>query len=203
VSLGSAPDLPEQRRCALYRHYDVYDTLLYIGISETPVDRTYNHARSSQWVHYADRAEAQWFGTRALAEDAERYAIQDELPVFNRQHAVGDVDQRIADYLRGREVAELRETLEAYEKAVQRFIERVSPVVREQVEERVRRNYECAGEVVDRLFPVHVLDVLGGALHSYFEDAMDRADAERLSVQLKALNERIEARLRATTDEPF
>jgi hypothetical protein len=203
VSLGSAPDLPEQRRCALYRHYDVYDTLLYIGISETPVDRTYNHARSSQWVHYADRAEAQWFGTRALAEDAERYAIQDELPVFNRQHAVGDVDQRIADYLRGREVAELRETLEAYEKGVQRFIERVSPVVREQVEERVRRNYECAGEVVDRLFPVHVLDVLGGALHSYFEDAMDRADAERLSVQLKALNERIEARLRATTDEPF
>jgi hypothetical protein len=203
VSLGSAPDLPEQRRCALYRHYDVYDTLLYIGISETPVDRTYNHARSSQWVHYADRAEAQWFGTRALAEDAERYAIQDELPVFNRQHAVGDVDQRIADYLHGREVTELRETLEAYEKAVQRFIERVSPVVREQVEERVRRNYECAGEVVDRLFPVHVLDVLGGALHSYFEDAMDRADAERLSVQLKALNERIEARLRATTDEPF
>jgi hypothetical protein len=88
-----------ERRCALYRHYDAAGVLLYVGISENPVDRGRGHARYSEWVRYAARIEAEWLDSRAAAERAERLAIRSERPVFNIAHAVGDVDARIRSYL--------------------------------------------------------------------------------------------------------
>ncbi len=86
-------------RCALYRHYDEADVLLYVGISERPVERGRAHAKNSEWVQYATRIEAEWMDTRAEAEQAEWIAIREEAPVFNRSGAEGAVDSRVEEYL--------------------------------------------------------------------------------------------------------
>jgi hypothetical protein len=87
-----------ERRCVLYRHYDVDGVLLYVGITESPEGRTREHARSSVWVRYAHHMTAEWFDSRDDAEAAERAAIRNEMPVFNIAHAVGDPDGRIRAY---------------------------------------------------------------------------------------------------------
>jgi len=74
------------RRCALYRHYDSADWLLYIGISELPIARGVQHARDAEWVQWAVRIEAVWFDSREEAEAAERAAIISERPIFNIAH---------------------------------------------------------------------------------------------------------------------
>lgn len=87
------------RRCALYWHFDGGGTLLYIGISEALVARGEAHADRSDWVKYAVSAKAQWFPSRDEAEQEERQAIAQDVPIFNIAHAIGDPHQRIADYL--------------------------------------------------------------------------------------------------------
>lgn len=89
--------------CALYRHYDEQDVLLYIGISDVVTARGRSHAHSSDWTRYAVRFTGQWFPDRKSAEVAERAAIEREAPVFNRQHATGDPWGRIEHYLAGRQ----------------------------------------------------------------------------------------------------
>lgn len=74
------------KRCALYRHFDADDLLLYLGISDNPVQRGKDHARDSDWVKYAVRAEVVWYRNRAAAERAEKIGIIAERPIFNRQH---------------------------------------------------------------------------------------------------------------------
>lgn len=86
-------------RCALYRHFDATGVLLYVGISERPGRRTGKHAESSDWVAFAARMEAEWLDSRELAVAREKEAIRSERPVFNRAHAVGNPDERIAHYL--------------------------------------------------------------------------------------------------------
>jgi hypothetical protein len=90
------------RRCVLYRHYDSTGVLLYVGISERPGRRTGKHAEESGWVPFAVRMDAQWFDNRATATAMEKQAIRAERPVFNRQHAVGDPERRIAAYIASR-----------------------------------------------------------------------------------------------------
>jgi hypothetical protein len=173
---------PDQRRCALYHHYDAYGVLLYVGISDTPVDRTNSHARSSEWVQFADRAEIQWHDSRALAEKAEREAIADEAPVFNRQHAVGDVDRRIADYLREREMQDLRDTLSAYEGIVARFIGGLDKNIRQRAEEAARSDYRCADQSMDRVFPAHVLRHSLREIRAFIHEVQDAACHATLDV---------------------
>lgn len=74
------------KRCALYRHFDADDLLLYLGISDNPVQRGKDHARDSDWVQYAVRAEVTWHSSRAEALAAEAAAIVAERPLFNQQH---------------------------------------------------------------------------------------------------------------------
>lgn len=82
--------LPVQRRAArrlgrtaLYRHYDATDALLYVGISSDPVARTHAH-KSADWADRVVRFTGEWFDTWAEAHAAERRAIRDEKPLFNR-----------------------------------------------------------------------------------------------------------------------
>lgn len=74
------------KRCALYRHFDVDDLLLYLGVSDDPISRGRQHARGSDWVKYAVRAEVTWYDSRAEALAAEAAAIIAERPIFNLQH---------------------------------------------------------------------------------------------------------------------
>lgn len=110
------------RRCALYRHFDEDKTLLYVGISETPMDRTLGHARSSEWVRYAFSATAEWFDSREEASAEEKRAVETEVPIFNRQYALDDVDARIQEYVDWRYSQEPAELLDSYEIAVHTFL---------------------------------------------------------------------------------
>lgn len=71
----------------LYRALDPAGQLLYIGITANPVERWRRHAQKSPWwtlVHHL-QCETQPREVQALA--AERHAIRDERPIFNRRSA--------------------------------------------------------------------------------------------------------------------
>lgn len=107
-----------ERRCALYRHWDQYGFLLYVGISDDPMRRTGEHASRSDWATYADRASAVWFDSRSEAEAAERAAIARERPIFNVAYGVDGVQLRIDEYLRFREAMTGRSARIEHEKRV-------------------------------------------------------------------------------------
>lgn len=102
----SAPEQPpvpaatNQRPCALYRWHDDRLNLLYVGITHDIKQRSAGHARKSCWWVFATRQDIEWFPNRAAAEAAERSAIKNERPIFNRQHNdTPTARQKIADYL--------------------------------------------------------------------------------------------------------
>lgn len=156
----------DQRRCALYRHFDDADVLLYVGITDNLGDRTNSgHARTSDWVQYAERAEAEWWDSRELAGEAEREAVRDDRPVFNRQYAAGDVDGRIADYLHAREVRALNDIISSYEVSVERFLETVPTELLAHTEEHARDLFSDFGHGNERTLPAFKLQALN-FLHS-------------------------------------
>lgn len=200
----------EQRRCVLYRHYDDQDVLLYVGVSENPIDRTNGHARSSDWVQYAMRAEMEWMDSRALAEVAEREAIREDVPVFNRQHAAGDVDRRIADYVRNRELQYLRHRVEMYEGIARRLIADVPTEVRERAENKARLDYDFAGQSIDGDLPAHVLRYLAGELKRFVHESRRNAArfvlddlSDRIARRHELLNQAEEKERVEPTEPPF
>jgi hypothetical protein len=66
----------------LYRHYDIYGRLLYVGITARPLDRLKEHT-ASPWFERIIRIEIERYASRAEAEAAERLAIRNERPEFN------------------------------------------------------------------------------------------------------------------------
>lgn len=201
---------PDQRRCALYRHFDAYDVLLYVGISESPEDRTNGHARRSEWVDFAERAEMQWFDSRVLAAKAEQESIRDESPVFNRQYATGDVERRIADYLREREVEILADTLRTYEAIVREFLAGVPTESVSEATLLAHADYQCAGQGADRVFPAHVLRHLKQVLQDHKHRAEDAARAEAyatvgefLGTQLDTIDQRQQPCGPGLSEAPF
>lgn len=92
---------------ALYRHYDADGVLLYVGISRSVTARLAQHA-DSPWDHLIARVEVERFATREEAEEAEREAIKNERPIYNRTHngrwlapaEVPDGEYSLADYLK-------------------------------------------------------------------------------------------------------
>ena len=78
------PPVQTRRRCCLYRHFDADGLLLYVGISQNPERRTFQHVRDGRpWVKYAVRVDGVWYDNTAAAEQAEAMAILNEHPVFN------------------------------------------------------------------------------------------------------------------------
>lgn len=69
-------------RTALYRHFNVEGSLLYIGISISAVVRFHQHHKKS-WYYDIANITIEWFDSRSEAEDAERKAIWDEKPAHN------------------------------------------------------------------------------------------------------------------------
>ncbi len=68
---------------ALYRHFDRWDTLLYVGISSDITYRIYQHEREASWANLITRIDVEHFDTREQALAAEAVAIRQEQPVYN------------------------------------------------------------------------------------------------------------------------
>ena len=70
----------------LYRFFDADDRLLYVGIAGTATRRWEQHAKEKGWWDSVARVTVENHPNRAAAENAERIAIQAELPIHNVVH---------------------------------------------------------------------------------------------------------------------
>ena len=84
---------------ALYRYFDEADQLLYVGITKTPRKRDREHSKLSEWHQFATRRTLEWHDNRDAALAAERAAIRDESPIFNRIGAREAELDEVEDYL--------------------------------------------------------------------------------------------------------
>lgn len=76
-------------RTALYRFYDRDQALLYVGISGQPGERWAKHRRCAPWWARARYVAIEIHETEWEALSAERAAIQDEAPQFNKRSKKG------------------------------------------------------------------------------------------------------------------
>lgn len=72
----------------LYRFYDSADTLLYVGITDSPQNRFRSHRSDKYWFKYVVRSTMEHFSSRSELEAAEIVAIQTEKPKYNKAHTV-------------------------------------------------------------------------------------------------------------------
>ncbi|MEV4381595.1 GIY-YIG nuclease family protein [Streptosporangium sp. NPDC049644] len=80
----------------LYRFFDQDGTLLYIGITESPLVRLDGHAATQPWWGEVRSATYEHFQSRAEAREAELNAIRSERPAFNVE---GNGDPRLSERL--------------------------------------------------------------------------------------------------------
>lgn len=85
---------------ALYTCYDADDVLLYIGITDNLMQRTYAHIKRSSWMDFAARSTYEWFPSREAAEAEEEKRIGELSPLFNSRHNDDpDAPRRLVEYL--------------------------------------------------------------------------------------------------------
>ena len=72
-------------RTSLYRHFDADGILLYVGISNNHIRRTFEHDAASPWFWAVSRIDVTHFETRREALEAEARAIAAERPLNNIQ----------------------------------------------------------------------------------------------------------------------
>lgn len=70
----------------LYRHFQKDGSLLYVGISLSAVARLAQHKNYSEWFNSISRVEIETFTDRNAALDAERRAIKEENPLYNKTY---------------------------------------------------------------------------------------------------------------------
>jgi hypothetical protein len=73
----------------LYRHFDKFGRLLYVGISMSGIGRLSTHRRECAWFNLISVVTIERLPNRAAALVAEAKAIQLEKPYFNRSHRRG------------------------------------------------------------------------------------------------------------------
>lgn len=81
---------------SVYRHYDVNDLLLYVGITSRGISRNSEHNTSKDWWTFVVRQEVDHYPTREDASAMERSLIQMYHPPFNKQHNPTHVEDRAA-----------------------------------------------------------------------------------------------------------
>lgn len=79
---------------AVYRLYDPYDKLLYVGITENPARRLDEHRSNKSWWQYVATREIVWCDSRRLAEAEECRAIAFEMPKYNISDATSNAQTR-------------------------------------------------------------------------------------------------------------
>lgn len=70
-------------RTALYRFFDGEGLLLYVGITDNPKERFYQHSKTKHWWESVASQRIEWLDSRNDAEVAERTAIRGERPLWN------------------------------------------------------------------------------------------------------------------------
>lgn len=83
----------------LYRYYEDDGVLLYVGISSDAYKRAKSHAKNSEWFIFQDKMTVETFDTRKEARAAEKLAIVNENPVYNKEGKIGFADARYYDRL--------------------------------------------------------------------------------------------------------
>ena len=76
----------EKEITQLYRHYDINNNLLYVGISDCSKRRFEEHLKNSSWSKLSAKMNVDYYPTRNHALDAERKAIKTEMPIWNKTH---------------------------------------------------------------------------------------------------------------------
>jgi predicted GIY-YIG superfamily endonuclease len=71
---------------AVYRAYNRYGELLYVGISHHSLRRFGEHSQDKPWWTEVDTVKITHYDSRTEALTAERQAIADERPQYNVQH---------------------------------------------------------------------------------------------------------------------
>lgn len=70
----------------LYRAFDRNNRLLYVGISGKWSERLHQHERESKWMERTDYVKIERFDTRDEVAEAEKRAVVDEKPIYNKQY---------------------------------------------------------------------------------------------------------------------
>jgi predicted GIY-YIG superfamily endonuclease len=71
-------------RTAVYRLFAADDTLLYVGIAKRFGRRWEQHAKLQPWWPHVDHQSVYWYPSREDAALAEKHAMRDEAPVYNK-----------------------------------------------------------------------------------------------------------------------
>jgi predicted GIY-YIG superfamily endonuclease len=72
----------------LYRMFDRTGNLLYVGITNNPIERWRTHAQRKEWWHSVIRIEVEDYPSQRTALAAEVVAIRTESPLHNVRSAV-------------------------------------------------------------------------------------------------------------------
>lgn len=72
-------------RTSVYRLYGADDQLLYVGIAKRFGSRWEQHAKEQPWWDQVDHQTVNWFASREDALLAEKRAIHEEMPVYNKR----------------------------------------------------------------------------------------------------------------------
>ena len=70
----------------VYRHYDRFDNLLYIGETCNPDGRRYGHVSNSYWMTMASKEEILEFNNKDEAIFYEKETIISEQPLYNKMY---------------------------------------------------------------------------------------------------------------------
>jgi hypothetical protein len=82
------------RTTSVYRLYDRYGILLYVGVTSRNLTRQHEHAAGKAWWEHVYAQTFEHMPDRDTALDVEAKAIGRELPVFNVVGAVGHAERR-------------------------------------------------------------------------------------------------------------
>lgn len=75
----------ENRRCAVYKYYNLVSRALYFGNAYSPEQRAKQHAASQLWWAHVDhtRTVIEWYKNKQEAEEVETRYIEEEHPIHN------------------------------------------------------------------------------------------------------------------------
>jgi len=81
--------------CYLYRHYDYQGDLLYVGLSNSPLERQRKHRDGSHWAAMVCTITIEPFAAREDAIAAEQLAIETEFPKHNQTYNGGALPRAV------------------------------------------------------------------------------------------------------------
>lgn len=81
---------------SVYRYYDRFGVLIYVGITKQGAVRNYQHNATQEWWSHVATQEVEHYPDRALAADRERELIRQHRPPFNKTHNIDWQELRAA-----------------------------------------------------------------------------------------------------------